>query len=129
MDAVRFLKADNKIRHSCSVMLNSTPIPNDYVELKKYVSKLGPVDSGDVLIYRGVMFGEDTEEMSYLLVMSDECIFKENLEIDGNDLLNLGFKGKLIGETLDKLLLTVIEGKVKNNKESLITIAKNIDNR
>ena len=43
-----------------------------------------------------------------------------SLAIDGNDLIALGFKGKKIGETLEKCLNTVIDGKVENEKDKLI---------
>ena len=44
------------------------------------------------------------------------------LNINGSDLINLGFKGKEIGEKLQKLLNHVILHPEDNNKDKLITI-------
>ena len=47
------------------------------------------------------------------------------LEINGDDLVALGFKrGKIIGNTLQKILEEVIEGTLENKKEILIEVVK-----
>lgn len=48
----------------------------------------------------------------------------KNLKINGNDLIQLGFKGKEIGEILNDLLEKVIENPDLNEKELLIKIIK-----
>jgi tRNA nucleotidyltransferase/poly(A) polymerase len=42
------------------------------------------------------------------------------LQINGNDLIQLGYKGKEIGDNLKMLLLKVYANKVKNNREDLL---------
>ncbi len=129
IEALEFLRADNKTKHECLVMVNSTPMPDDRVALKRYISNLGRKDATLVTTYRRALYGEDKNNVSGKLLTSDECMFISDLAVDGNDVSKLGFKGKSIGEVLDKLLDCVIEGKAENNKESLLAIAKNIDNQ
>lgn len=49
-----------------------------------------------------------------------ECFSLKNLNINGYDLINLGYTGKEIGEKLNMLLEAVINEEVKNNKDELI---------
>ena len=46
-----------------------------------------------------------------------------DLNINGSDLISIGAKGKQIGETLDRLLAQVIDGKLKNEKTALVSEA------
>lgn len=55
---------------------------------------------------------------------NDECVFISQLDIDGNDLINIGFEGKEISQMLNLLLDEVIEGRLCNKKNELITFAK-----
>lgn len=59
------------------------------------------------------------------VLSSKECFSVKNLEINGNDLIQLGFKqGKEIGVILNELLELVIETPKLNTKEQLIKIVK-----
>ena len=65
---------------------------------------------------------KENEKLSEL-----EDILKQNepynlsmLKISGNDIEKLGFKGKEIGEILEKILLLVIDNPKQNEKENLI---------
>lgn len=49
----------------------------------------------------------------------------KQLAINGNDLIQLGFKGQEIGKTLKNLLFNVYSDKVKNNKENLLNLISN----
>lgn len=58
---------------------------------------------------------------------NNECFSKSNLNIDGKDLINIGYiQGKDIGIMLDKLMELVIEYPTLNNKEHLSNIAKDM---
>ena len=50
----------------------------------------------------------------------NSCFNLKNLNINGYDLINLGYNGKEIGNTLNYLLEAVINDKVANEKDSLI---------
>lgn len=59
------------------------------------------------------------------LLKKNECFSLQQLAINGNDLIHLGFgSGKKIGIVLNKLLNLVIEDASKNDKDILLNIAK-----
>ena len=45
------------------------------------------------------------------------------LEINGEDLLRIGFKGRSIGETLDKIIENIMQEKLTNDRALLLTFA------
>lgn len=54
----------------------------------------------------------------------DQAFMVKDLAINGNDLIALGFiHGKIVGETLDKLIDLVIDQKVPNDREALLAKA------
>lgn len=57
------------------------------------------------------------------ILRNNECYSMSQLSVNGEDLKNIGFSGKEIGITLNKLLQSVISGKCKNEKDSLIKLA------
>lgn len=56
----------------------------------------------------------------------NECFSLKDLQLNGNDLIQLGFsEGKEIGVILNRLLSQVVDGVIKNEKEELIKNIKN----
>lgn len=67
---------------------------------------------------------EIAKELYNTIINNNECVSLKQLDINGKDLIDLGYKpGVKVGETLDKLLSIVIEDPSKNKKEILIKIA------
>ena len=68
----------------------------------------------------------DTSLYDSLSAFLDEILEKENcfslkdLAVHGDDLIRLGYSGKEIGQTLNSLLSLVIDGKLENDKQTLI---------
>ncbi len=54
----------------------------------------------------------------------NECIKLAELSVNGYDLINLGLRGKEIGDTLNHLLELVLDGKLSNNKQDLLEYVK-----
>jgi len=54
------------------------------------------------------------------LLAEQPCFTLKDLAVNGNDLLAAGLKGKAVGETLQFLLEAVMDGKVPNEKETLL---------
>lgn len=52
------------------------------------------------------------------------CLTVKSLAVNGYDLINLGFKGKQIGDILNKMLGFVIENPQDNRKEILLKLVK-----
>ncbi len=60
------------------------------------------------------------------IIEKNECFSLKTLAVNGNDLLQMGFKGKEIGKKLDFLLQGVIDGRFENKKDSLLTILRDM---
>ena len=120
IDALTVLRADNKVKSVCRAISSSKPIPTDEAELKFYISALGKEAAKTVIAYRKALFNEDSDNKADLLLNSEMPLYLSDLAVNGNDLLDIGIKGKEIGEMLNALLVSVIRGETKNEKNSLI---------
>ena len=58
-------------------------------------------------------------ETANKILSQQDCYSLKNLEINGHDIVRMGFVGKDIGAALEFLLNAVIEGKCDNKKEAL----------
>ena len=67
----------------------------------------------------------DAVEHEYNLAISENaCLCLQDMNISGKDLLNIGLRGKIVGELLNDLLYDIIEGKVQNENSALIRRAE-----
>lgn len=65
-----------------------------------------------------------TNEILVAQIQQEDCFSLKDLAVNGNDLIQLGYKpGKKIGTVLNQLLQMVIDGIIKNNRVQLINIA------
>ena len=135
-EALIRLKCDNKTREKVVklIKLHDAPIEENEVVIKKKLSKYGEDLFFDLIsLKRADTLGLapefhcrdahfDTLEAIAQKVLSEKpCFSLKDLAINGNDLAELGFKGREIGEKLKLLLNAVMENKVENNKEDLIS--------
>jgi phosphinothricin acetyltransferase len=54
------------------------------------------------------------------ILEEDACLSLKDLAVKGNDLIELGLQGRVIGENLNKLLTAVMEEEVPNEKAALL---------
>ena len=54
------------------------------------------------------------------LLAEQPCFTVRNLAVNGNDLLAAGYRGKKVGETLQRLLENVMDGKTENTRDALL---------
>ena len=119
-------------RHDSPIMVNDMTKP-DRKRLKKIMSQIGADLIFDLIeikycdnsaqnpeYFRGKDFYKQTRDIITEIINEKECFSIKHLAIDGNDLISLGYKGKKIGEALEKCLTAVIDGKVENEKSELI---------
>ena len=125
-EALRILRADNKVKMICNVIASSKPIPNDETDLKLYISDLGFENVKTVITYRKAIFNEDAEDISSSIFNNGSPLFLSDLAINGSDLVSIGIKGMNVGEILKMLLISVIKNEVDNSKEALLKAAKSI---
>ena len=105
---------------------------DDPILIKKHLNKFGselyfdlikvhiaddmaksPDAQGRIAVYRSAA------ETAKKILSQKECYSLKNLEINGHDIMKLGFVGKDVGLALELLLNAVIEGKCPNQKKSL----------
>jgi|GEM_PF-237817 HAD-superfamily hydrolase, subfamily IIB len=113
-ETLRKLRYDNKTIKAVSTIHEINQAEN----LCKTATKVGKVLFDYWCDYKYAL----TSDTTYI-----DCkkIKPVNLQVNGQDILNVGFRhGSNIGETLDNLLDDVIAGKVKNHKQTLIEWSK-----
>lgn len=62
------------------------------------------------------------------IVLEGDCYSLKQLDINGDDMLELGYNGKQIKEKLDYLLNSVMDSKVNNDKKDLIEYINQTNN-
>ena len=100
--------------------------------LKKFVARVGEhmplmldLMEADIRAHKGTLnFGKFNELKRSILFfeINNTPITLKDLAINGNDLLELGFKGKKIGEALNKALDLVLDDDSLNIKEILLKL-------
>lgn len=142
-EALIRLRCDNKTREKVTklIKLHDAPIEENEVTVRKKLSKYGEELFFDLIeLKRADTKGLapefhsreshfDTLESIANRVLSEKpCFSLKNLAINGNDLAELGFEGKEIGQCLKILLDEVIENKLINERNALLARAKAIRN-
>ena len=105
--------------------------------LRRVLSRLGWETTERLLALQRADMGskghqnpEDTRHFERIAELLEEirkeepCLKTSDLKLGGRDLMDLGLRGKAIGETLEALLELVWEEKVENQRDALITAAK-----
>lgn len=119
------------------VKLHDTPIDPDRVLIKKRLNRIGKEMFFDLLKVKRAdnkaqspKFNRAKEliELEKIAneIIEENCFTLSSLDITGNDLITLGFKGKEIGNALNILLNEVIEESLENKKEALIKRANKL---
>ncbi len=129
------LKTDKKTINRVSFLVGNHDFepPETKTELKKHLKTKTPEDIRTLLIikksdrgalsesYRDISEGTSRcLEWLYEIEANNECCTLSQLAVKGSDLQNK-LQGYRIGEALNTLLDAVIEGKVENTKDDLLT--------
>lgn len=92
--------------------------------------KLRLADAMSHKLSQGTIYAIDAVSNCYNrfadLVVKDEALTVKDLDINGYDLMNLGFQGKALGDCLNKLLEAVLEDAKLNKKDKLLEMALQI---
>lgn len=97
-------------------------IKEDPISIKFLLRDIG-YDSFMALLELQKLSGKNTKNLYQIvqeIMIKDECFSLKDLQIKGDDLLKLGFRGKKIGKILDELLEKVIRGEIDNSPSSLL---------
>lgn len=137
-DIMKNLRYDNNsIEQTCLLVAHhSDKIHND-IQIKKLVSEIGEDNFFMLMqIKRFDNYGkcpfvlkefEEFERHENALrefIRNNDCMHISQLEINGNDLVNIGFRGKAVGDMLKNILNMIIEGNLENKRDILLEYAK-----
>ena len=96
--------------------------------VRKLVSKCGKENTKRGFYLYDEVYNLTEKEWNYLMALLEhsdvEAIKLSDLKITGNDLIQLGFKGREIGKALDYCLDQVLRNQSLNEKEKLIRLIK-----
>lgn len=84
-------------------------------ELARYLSVTGEI-SRDMLCA--------VRKIAHEIIEKDECRRVSGLAVNGQDMMSLGLKGKVIGDTLSRLLDAVMQGTLENTRAALMNAAE-----
>ncbi|MCC8112153.1 MAG: HD domain-containing protein [Ruminococcus sp.] len=128
----------------CTLILrHDTPLPTDIKQMNRLVLAFGVKGMQKVIqFHRADSAGQSpasleadlpklelAQQLLDQLVEERKCLHLKDLEIDGNDLIEIRFEEEpRIGEVLDMILHLVIDGKLTNQKNVLRSEAQRIFN-
>ncbi len=130
------LRMDKKTINRVSFLVSNHDFepPESKLELKKHLKTKTPDDIRTLLVikksdrgalsesYRDISEGtQKTLQWLKEIEENNECVTISQLDISGNDLINIGITGENVRKSLEILLDAVIEEKVANNKGDLLT--------
>ncbi len=118
--------------HDSPIMVNNNTYP-DRKRIKKIMSQIGKDLIFDLIqikycdnsaqnpeFFRGEEFYKITYTMINEILDAQECFSIKDLKISGNDLIEMGFKGKEIGVVLNQILDLVISDKLENDTKIIL---------
>lgn len=134
------LRFDNKTRHDVAelVYYHDATFEVGAKYIRRWLNKIGPeqfkrlleVRKADIMGQKNKYDKERIKKVEFIgrlldeILQEDECFSMKSLAINGNDLINIGYKsGKELGNTLNILLQMVIDDEILNEKEELLKIA------
>ncbi len=134
-DRLHALKYDNSTVNRVSLMLDSaqSAIGTERPQVKRLLNKYGEENAKTVLAYH--LYSERITDATYNAVVSavndiiasGECFTLSKLAVNGIDISALGiFPAKQIGKVLFALLEKVMDEETKNEKKSLISVARTL---
>lgn len=125
-DFLYHLKLDSRTIRCCSQAENmlSRPRPESRAEWKRYLNRFG-VDSVTCAAncFDALEGGALSRELK-AVIKSGECFSMKHLAVTGDDLLELGLRGREVGEMLRFLLDYVIEYPGNNQRDLLLCLAR-----
>jgi tRNA nucleotidyltransferase (CCA-adding enzyme) len=138
------LKSDNATLRRVLFLVreHDLRIPNTEKAVKKQMIRLGsegflsllPVFRADLMAQNPAMIPEkaahidELEKIARRLLSENACLKISQLAVNGNDLKSVGISGKDTGEMLKRLLNEVALSGVKNDRETLLSLAQSIKN-
>ena len=121
------MRFDKSLCRKTSQLINwaKQPIVNQDYELRKYLNLCNVSYIKDILTLKQLMKTEDSHILPQILerynriIEGGDCLSVRSLQISGDDLMNMGLRGKAVGEALNRLLDMVLRDPSLNDKTTL----------
>ena len=135
------LKAPNDLLERVVTLIehHMTKLEPSKKVLRRWLGRLGWDTIEDLLCLQEADMGskgtgkpENMEQFDQLRAMIREiqeensCLSLKDLAVNGHDLMALGYQGKAIGETLNRLLEQVLDEQLPNERDALLEAVKQI---
>lgn len=135
------LKFDTETKKSVLKLIkyHDSPVPPDRKIIKRYFNKMGEEDFFRLVdLARADNMGQNPEfrdrqanfdrvwATAEDIIKENQCFSLKDLTLKGGDLVAEGYEGKEIGEALNESLEMVLDEKIENNKEKLLTYLKKV---
>ena len=101
-----------------------TPLPEAKLGWKKLLNRYGVDAVTCAAVAFDAMNGTNFEKELKAVLKSGECFSVKYLAVTGDDLLDLGLRGRELGEMLSFLLEYVMEHPDRNRRDILLSLAK-----
>jgi len=129
-EILRRLKFSNSDREAVLSFLKNRNIPlSDRIDIRKAMNRV----SVPFLLYLDFRCARDsrlskTELLRHYqaVIRDDDCYTLKQLDVSGKDLQNLGLKGSAISVGMHTLLNAVMENKVSNQRDALISYLRSL---
>lgn len=126
-NSLRNLKFEKAVQEEIVVLKESLNIKlcPDLSSMCRFLNKLGEERGKKALLLRESLYGSQEENFKCMeqVISEKRCFTLRDLAVSGNDLCELGFKsGREIGDMLNFLLQKVMNGELKNDKETLLNV-------
>jgi tRNA nucleotidyltransferase (CCA-adding enzyme) len=137
-DILQRLKTDNK---TLNTVYDVIYLHSDKIDSEKYIKRIiNKIGFDKFLLLIEAKKADNSAKHSFVLAEIEEldgfintarrlveenaCMHISDLAINGTDLMELGFKGKDIGECLNSALQLIIDEKLVNSREKLLEYAQ-----
>ena len=140
-EILRRLRAPNALREEVVFLIDKhmTKIEPEKKAVRRAMARIGGEGLEELLCLQEADMGSKgtgkPAEMDQFLAIrklirdireEDACLSLKDLAVDGRDLMALGLQGRQIGTCLDRLLALVVDEVLPNEKETLLTAAKEL---
>lgn len=121
------LRTDNKSMAAVTLISKYTDYKiTDLYSMRKLVSLAGENIKRVIEVMCAVKNCDSEMYFNMLEEIKNDCCSLKDLELSGNDLIETGIRGKLVGEALNKALDYVMREPQKNQKDILIDYIKGV---
>ena len=114
---MNYFKSDNALQKYTvkKIMKNCDGDTDSFMKLLRSVSVVLPLP-----------FADRVKQLSEEISFNKECYKISDLAINGNDLVECGFSGRRISETMNAVLDIVMRGELMNRRNDLIEYIKGL---